>query len=219
MTQKTEERPLFQAFLVQAKTSGFSVVKPELENRDKQRFRLKPPNAPRVLETANQVILAKELDGYTIRVLTSYDPRTGEFTEVGRFWILIVTPDPKKGKKILLQRYFHRRGNFLDKGIQMMQFLVDRLENRPADSDGNLMRLVERKLKIGQTDLYTWMGSGKAKRERKSFFLEYPSGFDVLVDTWCARRSYYETVLRKRRGVKQRARKIRKTWKVKRKKA
>jgi hypothetical protein len=196
-------------FLVKAKKIGFRVVPPSREARDVKRHELRQPKARRrVEELKNQVILEFELDGYVIRVLTSYDALKKSFTMAGRLSVLI-SPKVKKGKKppkALLWRHFHRIYNFLDRGLLMMEFLVDRLQNRPVDSKGDLMEL-----EFVQNYYYRWRSSSH-RYDTEPFLRNLPNKFLTYGSEWFDDMRRYEKVIRPAKGIKKRAKDIRKPW-------
>jgi hypothetical protein len=209
---------LFQDFYQEATGRlGFYEVPSSLEERDKKLYNIEAPDVPRVQETSGQVILEKERDGYTIRVLASYDRSLKGFTRSGRLWVLVVTPDKKKGKKILLARYFLRKGDkFLKKTLLMMEYLWDRLIKRPLRLDGKLMELVETYEE--RYDRFSWAPKGKGANslQARSFFMDdCPSHLVPFVWDWVKHLRRYELIVRPKMGYKERARNIRKKWKVK----
>jgi hypothetical protein len=130
------------------------------------------------------------------------------FTMAGRLSVLI-SPKVKKGKKppkALLWRHFHRIYNFLDRGLLMMEFLVDRLQNRPVDSKGDLMEL-----EFVQNYYYRWRSSSH-RYDTEPFLRNLPNKFLTYGSEWFDDMRRYEKVIRPAKGIKKRAKDIRKPW-------
>lgn len=209
--KNVENRRLFMRFQESLKSLGFRQLSQERKIRDLQRRGLVPPKRPRIKELKYQKIFVLEMDGYIITVLSSYDELIYNFTKAGRLSVL-VAPFVKEGSKKnkpLLWRHFHRRGDFLRRAEEMVKFLVDRLENRPADTRGDLMDL-----KFFNQSGYFWV-SQNDKIEKVSFLPKQNEIFYEYGHKWAKEVRYYEKVVRPRKGIKNRAKDIRKDWKRK----
>lgn len=215
----------FTAFERAANNLGFSRISEAREKRDLEMQGVVKPKSRRLIGLENQVILEKQVDEYTIRVVTTYDPEKRKFPKNGKFWVLIVAPDEGKGREPSLFVWKTTRdasGNFLKRGLMMMEFLVSRLEQRPIDPWKNLMKLESR---VGKSEfhpyVWTYINKHEVKKEVLSFFDGIPKNVFAFVYKWRRNLWYYETKQRIARGYKRREKDIRKkytTTKMKKKK-
>lgn len=206
----------FDIFAKEAKKLGFLQVPHYLEQRDIKFYGLIPPDLQRIRDTEFQTIFKLELDGYAIRVVTSYDGALGGFTKSGRIWIHVVTPDTKKGLKILLTRHFKREGEFLKNALKMMEYLRDRLFKRPLCKNNKLMVLYHWRSSPTKENRYMWVPERGSYRslDKVSFFFHggIPWRLRTFVRNWMDYIYEYENVTREKRGIKVRAKDKRIKW-------
>jgi hypothetical protein len=210
MMHPSKHERYFNRFLSKAQHAGFSILPSHMIARDRKRLRLQPPDTDRISETDKQVMLFKEVDGYQIRLQTTYDPNLKCFTKTGQIWLLIISlhEEEKTGKGRLFQESFLRTGDFLGRALLLAEFFWDRLLHRPATSYGTLMRLHEfKKPKFAPCEWQSGDGI-----ERFPFFKNVPERFRKLAVRWRRYSVYYEQKIRVRKGYKGRTRESRKTW-------
>lgn len=215
----------FRAFKKKAGSLGFSVVSAKREKRDLSIQGVVPPDSERLQGLESQVILEKQVDDLTIRVVTTYDPVKKAFPVNGKFWVRIVRPDPKSGREPGVFTWkTTRTGDFLGRAFMMMEFLNFVLENRSVDVQGNLLQ-IESRVGIEKDNPYIWTGvaSTGGKLEIRTFMNLYPAGPEsaswrkvrVFIQKWMRDLWYYETKRRKKKGYKLRERDIRKKYTTK----
>ena len=214
----------FEIFEDAAALLGFARISKEREKRDLEMQKVLPPDSPRLRGMENQVILEKEVDGYTIRVVTTYDPIRKGFTKNGKFWVRIVTYNTVKERESGVFTWKTTRVNdFLSRAYLMMDFLVFALEHRPADEKGILMKLESR---VGYLRHHPCVWVGERKNgdvwELTTFCINLPNpnkkkwiGVPNFIDKWIYDVWYYETRRRILNDYKRRERDIRKPYTVK----
>lgn len=216
----------FELFEQKAGSLGFVRISKEREKRDLAMQRIVRPQSRRLIGLENQVILEKQVDDYTIRVVTTYDPIQKGFAKNGKFWVRIVALDKKTGREPGVFTWKTTRiTDFLSRALRMMHFLSYALENRPKDEKNKLMKL-ESRVGVYESDPYVWVGERRNGDmwESKTFCIYLPvnrENHTHLVNdhtkSWIQNTWYYETVRRVVEGYRQRERNIRKKYTVQRK--
>ncbi len=208
-------RQKFESFLAKAGKLGFAPISPEREARNQVMQGIVPPDSPRIREVAGQVIVQKQVDNLTIRVITSYDPKEHKFTKAGKLWVLITTLSKKGKEEVIIPWKTTRTGKFLQRALWMMEMLSIALEKRPHDKS-NVTLLTELESCAGDVPLHPYMWKGKRKGDLQVFINRLMLPTKELRDfheKWVKYIWYYEKVVRVRKGRKLRERDIRKSYK------
>jgi hypothetical protein len=212
----------FAAFEEKAAKLGFVRIPQKREQRDLKMQKVVPPKSSRLEGLENQVILEKQVDDYTIRIPTTYNPKLKAFAQNGKLWVRIVALDKKGRESGVFTWKTTRTGDFLDRALMMMDFLAFKLDERDTDANGDLMKL-ESWVGVDKRHPYVWVGrmlNGK-KFYGKSFTGTLPgrgtkewTKVHKFIMRWIRDVWYYETKRRLDLGYKRREREIRKPYTV-----
>ncbi len=208
---KTRARYLFNKMYAASQRLGFDEVTDKEKNKIKDMLSYEDPKIPRIEETKHQVSIKKQIEELTIWAHLSYDRSIKNFTKAGRIWIHITAPKREKGDQKLYTSFFSRTesGNFVRAFIEELTFLVYALQQRPIDSKKRFMEIQEK-----PTGIFNWVSVSDPK-EKITFFHKIPSGIQDSILKTRRIKLYYLKVLRKKLGIKKRARKMRKVRKLK----
>lgn len=206
----------FKSFLKEAGLLGFAPISPEREQRNQIMQGVVPPDSPRIDQLAGQVILQKQVDNYTIRVIPGYDPVAKKFTAAGKFWVRITTLSKRGVEGRVSTWKTTRTFEFRQRALYMMEILATALEHRPYDPSNRTLLMELEEVEHGPMSRYTpfvWRG----RREGDSTVPFIHAGMlrndkDLIsfFNTWLRRRWNYEETRDKK---KKREREIRKPYK------
>lgn len=212
-----DSKKRFDWFLREGGLLGFAPISPQREARNQFMQGIVPPDSPRIDEVSGQVILQKQVDNYTIRVITGYDPEENKFTKAGKFWVNITTLSNRGKEKLMFPWKTTRTGEFLQRALWMMEMLSVGLENRPCDSSNRTLLSDLKDVTDKQrsrTVPFAWQDR-KHMALVEAFIL--PDMLSPKVKEffykWRRHRWYYEEKVRERKGYNLRERDIRKPYK------
>ena len=201
---KMEAKMLFSKFYHYVRRLGFDEITPEEELQVKEIIDYDELNLLRVEETKNQVSLKKEINGYKIKIRTSYYRKQRNFTKAGRIWIRIFTMKKGVGEKAIYTSYFKRMGDqFIQRACDEITFLVHALNHRPIDTQKKRMEL-----KGNSKRDYNWVSVNNPK-EKVSFYHSIPNKIKSEILKTKRTRRYYQTDVRPRLGITRREKDIR----------
>lgn len=204
----------FAKFLKDVREFGVVPISPEREARDQEMQRIVEPDSPRIADLQGQVVLDKEVNGYTLRVPTTYVPKWKGFPKAGKLWVRIVAPGEDGREHGVFTWKTTRTGDFLGRARKMIKFLADRLEQWPIDGQKKLMRL-ENQVGKSKTDPYIWVGKDKRGKKMEVLFSKgMPPELRPFIKEWKRWLWYFETVVRENRGFEYRERDKRKPYTV-----
>ncbi len=200
---KTEARMLFNKLEYYCKKLGFDEITSEEELQVKEIIDYDELDLPRVQETKNQVSFKKEINGYKIKIRSSYDRKVKNFTKTGRIWIRIVTLKKGVGEKAVYTSYFKRVGDdFMYRVCDEITFLVHALNHRPIDAKKQRMELK------GTLDRnYNWVSVNT--KEKISFYHSIPDKIRSEILKTKRIRQYYQKTIRPRFGIIRREKDLR----------
>lgn len=205
----------FTRFKSKAEELGIVPIDPKREARDLEMQNVVKPDSPRIAALAGQTIMEKEVDGITLRVVTTFDPKYGDFMKAGKLWVRLVARNEEGRESGIFTWKTTRKDNFLDRALMMMEFLADRLENRPIDGKKKLMTL-RNQVGVSETFPYIWVGKDKKGLEMRVSFLDgMPARLRPFIRKWRKDLWYYHNVRRKVHGYKRYEWEVRKPYTVK----
>ncbi|MBP6857594.1 MAG: hypothetical protein KBC11_00135 [Candidatus Pacebacteria bacterium] len=180
------------------------------DNREKE-IGAKPPKIRKIFQRILQLSFRKQINFYTIKVRTSVDEERKRFNDIGKIKILVVSAKPGVGEEIVFYRSFQRRKGAEDKVIKLVEALDIELSNRPSDSKGRFMNLVQisPRVSVWRSPQY------KRNKEEKKMFLNLPVKLSAFIEKEQYKWNYYQEVLRKRLGIKRYESEIIKKWDIK----
>lgn len=204
----------FTRFKAKAEELGIVPIDPKREARDLEMQNVVKPDSPRIAALAGQVIMEKEVDGITLRVVTTFDPKYGDFMKAGKLWVRLVARNEEGRESGIFTWKTTRTGDFLDRAFMMMKFLADRLEKWPIDGKKKLMML-KNQVGVSKYHPYIWVGQDKAgKRMTTSFFDWQSAEVRPFITKWKEDLWYYRRVRRKAMGYKRFEWEVRKPYTV-----
>jgi hypothetical protein len=133
--QRSAER-LFKRLKKQLKKAGFRVYTKKMQERDRERYKIKLSNAAHVKYTLNTKGFIFESEEYRIIIWSTYDPQKKLFSKKGSVYSIIAL-----GANRIFSRQFHRKDGFVERVLEEAYNWVDILNNRPNDPDGKPMYL------------------------------------------------------------------------------
>jgi hypothetical protein len=173
-----------------------------------------PPDSKRIPETFDQISFKRKINGLTLVVHTSFNPTlvgddvkkkaNGLFAKKGgAIWILILDENRKR----IFTRKRYRTATFAERIPLEVEFLVNRLKNRPVFTGA---RGKKHKATIRVFKMQTYWVS---KVACMSFFdFEIPEHLKKIVKTLEYSRMYYRNIVRKKNGTLRTENVIRKGW-------
>lgn len=186
-----------------------------IDNRIEQ-MKATPPKTRRWHERLSQLSLRKQINHYTIKFRTSWDEELSRLNVTGKLWVIVVASVPGIGEEIKVIRQFRRIPGF---EVSLKYFLTAldlELKNRPSDSKGDFMELVvlDKRTTVWRSVRYD------KNKEEKAMFANLPNKtrFDKQMRAFIKKKqhewTYYQDVLRDRRGIKRYESDVRKTWNI-----
>lgn len=167
---------------------------------------LEPPMVERVIDVKERVSFIFHLNGYVFWVHTTFNRETKKFSPYAAISI-VISKLVDRGSDRILTRFVYRAGNpttRIKRTIQYVHCIVDELKNNwPINSTGEWAQLKEFK-----NEQFYWVEGSKKLRN----FFKNSSNYHLVHSSEVSRFNYHKT-RRKKLGVKQYRRDIRKPYK------
>ncbi len=176
-----------------------------------------PPDSKRIPETFDQVTFKRKIKGLTLVVHTSFNPTlTGNSPDKkanglyakkgGAIWILILD---ENGERIFTRKRY-RTPTSVDRIPSEVEFLVDRLMNRPVFS-GRGQKTHHATIKVFKLKTY-WVSPVSDSMRQEFFMFGIPVHLRKYVKSLEYSRKYYRKYVRKKNGALRTENEIRKPW-------
>lgn len=130
-------------------------------------------------------------DAYFIEIFPTFNKDIGLFTKKGTVSFLVKRPSVKKGFKVCLGMYFHRKEGMVENLLVIAEFIAKVLQNQPRDKRDRLMQLK----RIGEAEFaFVSKKNKNGISVLDSRFLEnFDKGFQKKVlDIFNIRKKYHE---------------------------
>lgn len=178
-----------------------------------------PPDSKRIPETFDQVTFKRKIKGLTLVVHTSFNPTlTGQnpnkkanglyAQKGGAFWIHILD---ENGDRIFTRKRF-RTPTSADRIPMEVEFLIDRLKNRPS-FPGKRGKVHKATLKVIKFET-CWVSPVSDVFKQRFFSFGIPEHLRSFAKSLEYSRQYYRKYVRKRKGTVRTENEIRKKWSV-----
>ena len=213
-TKSERETREFNLFEKTITPLGFRRMTPEMIEKIIQRLQIDEPDSPRIEQTRDQVIFYNYQEPpYKIVIITSYNPKMGEFTTKGGSPWLIISKNVHQ--RAFVRQFYRWSAKSVFKKLALnAEFWVNRLENRPTcpDCKGRRLMVIEKTHSdvfwyCKHCDKVLLIDLGKVPAEALKEFRMYQKNLQ-----------YYHAKTRDKLGIVNYISDLRKIWKKKKKK-